>query len=233
MSDDLFADMENTKDAFEEQAKPAAAVRTQAKKENYWDKVDIQPLELDVSKFSKKGKSFAVFVHPDNDVPEDVFKKLVTVAKVCMEKGYTFRHTGDKDNVLHNTIVKLEGAKVVSYMPWKKFNPDAINPIMSNPIGYRIAITVHRAFMKLPAAVRAILSKDTIALLGEDATDPVDFVLAWNDGGDEAITRKSEFKKIGNNTFILQVCGKANIPVLNAYNATFLDRLKEAIGVSD
>jgi hypothetical protein len=233
MSDDIFAIADKEPDAFTSMTESKPANTFRSKKENYWDKQDIQPMEIDVTKFKKTGKSFTIFVHPENDMPEDIYKKLLAVSKVIMEQGYTFRHTGNKDNALHNAILKLEGAKVESYMPWKKFNPNVESPKMSTPTGYRVAIGIHRAFMRLPAAVRAILSKDTNALLGTEATDPVDFVLAWTDGGAEVLAAKADFKKIGNNTFILQVCSRANITVLNAYNSNFIERIKAMLKPDD
>jgi len=186
-------------------------------------------MAIDVTKFKRTGKSFTVYAHPENDIPEQAYKIMLAVAKIAMSYGYTFRHTGNKDNALHNAILAIENAKTESYLPWKKFNPNIQNPKLPNSIGYRIAITIHSVYMKLPAAVRAILAKDVNALLGSNATDPVDFVIAWSDGGDEVLKRNADFKKIGNNTFILQTCKRANIPVLNAFNSDFIERTKNIV----
>ena len=233
MTDDIFK-QDDKPDMFDEfkESKPSNGNSRSPKPENYWDKQDIQPAEINVDKFKRKGKSFVIYAWPENDMTEDAYKKLLAVAKVAMENGYTFRHTGNADNLLHEEIRKLDNAKVVSYLPWKKFNSNVSNPILVNPMGYRIAIGIHKAFMRLPSAVRAILGRDVNALLGENIDDPVDMVLAWTDGGAEALTKDTDFKKLGNNSFILQVCRRANIPVLNVYNDTFIERFKSLVSTS-
>ena len=230
--EDIFNAASSAPDAFESMTDSKPRSSFTPKKENYWDKLDIEPANVDVNKFKRSGKSFVIYVHPENDMPEDVYKKFVMIAKVAMENGYTFRHTGNKDNALHNEILKLEDKKVVSYLPWIKFNPNVSNPILVNPLGYKIAIGIHKAFMRMPAAVRAIIGRDVNALLGEDATDPVDLVLTWSEGGAEALSRDVDYKKIGNTAFILQVSKKAGLHVLNLYNKDFIERFKEVLSKS-
>jgi len=233
MTDDIFAKAEASVDAFEALTEDKPSASFSNKKENYWDKTDIDPVGIDVTKFKKSGKSFTVYVHPENDMPEKAYKLILAVANVAMSNGYTFRHNGNKDNVLQNAIITLPDAKYDSYMPWKSFNSDVDNPKLCNPLGYKIAITLHTVYMKLPAAVRAILAKDVNTLLGMEATDPVDFVIAWTDGGDEVIKFKADYKKIGNNTFTLQVCKAANIPVLNSFNSNFIERIKGVVKIKN
>jgi len=229
MLDDIFNTAAVSKDAFEEltEAKPANTFK--AKKESYWDKQDIQPAGIDVTTFKRTGKSFAIYVHPENDIPEEAANMITVLAKALMKEGYTFRHTGNSDNLMHNDIIGSEGAKVVSYLPWKKFNTNIPTPILPNELGYQIAIGIHKGFMKLPPAVRAILARDVNALTGTKASDPVDLVLAWTDGGAEALGTNADFKKIGNNAFILQVAKRANIPVFNVYNSDFIERFKALV----
>lgn len=229
MIDDIFDDAEKGSDAFEDMAERKPTGSFKQKRENYWDKRDIQPANIDVEKFNRSGKSFAVYVFPENDVPDEAADKIFAVAKGLMEKGFIFRHTGNKDNALQNRICAIEGAIVKSFLPWKKFNTNVEDPVLSTPMGYRIAIGIHKKFMQLPAAVRAILARDVNALVGPEATDQVDLVLAWTDGGNEALTKNTDFKKVGNNVFILQVAKRANLPVVNVYNSNFIDKLKEII----
>lgn len=226
--DDIFSKATSEPDAFEAMTEEAPR-KTFSKKENYWDKTDIVPTELDVTKFKRKGKSFVIYVHPDNNVPADAAEKITKLAGALISNGYTFRHTGNADSHMQNAIRKIEDAKVVSFIPWKKFNPDIDNPVLPNPLGYQIALTIHKAYMRLPSAVRAILARDVNAITGPEATDPVDFIITWSDGGDEVISRKTDFKKLGNNTFILMLAKRANIPVLNVYNPGFIEKFKELV----
>jgi len=228
--DDIFAKASDSKDAFESLTEETPRNSFKPKKENYWDKQDIQPTTIDVTKFKGSTKAFAIYVHPENDIPESAHKTLLMVAGALMEKGHTFRHTGNKDNHLHNEILALENTKVESYLPWKKFNANISDPILANPMGYRIAIGIHKSYMKLPNAVRAILASSVNALTGTSADAKVDFVLTWTDGGAEALTKDTDFKQIGNNTFVLQIAKRAGIPVFNVFNSDFIERFKKVIG---
>jgi len=228
--EDIFSKSEDTADAFKEMTEEAPKANFKSKtKENYWDKQDIQPMEIDPAKYSRTGKSFVVYVHPDNDIPADAADRIAKVAKGLMDKGYVFRHTGSADNALQNQIIAMEGATFKTHLPWKGFNKGITDPILANGTGYRIAVGIHKSYMKLPASVRAILSRDVNAITGEEATDPVDFIITWTDGGDEFIGKNVDFKKIGNNTFILMLAKRATIPVVNVYNDSFLDKLKTLI----
>jgi len=228
--EDIFGLSDTSSDVFDDMSKNKTKGNfTANKKVNYWEKTDITPKEIDVTKFSKSSKSFTIYTYPENDVPDEAKKRILVLAKGLMSKGYIFRHTGNADNVLQNAVLKLEGAKYKSYLPWKKFNSNISSPVLSTPIGYQVAIGVHKAFMRLPPAVRAIISRDVNALIGEDATDPVDLVLAWTAGGAEALTKNADFKSIGNNTFMLQIAKRANLPVVNVFNSNFIDRFKEIV----
>jgi len=199
------------------------------KKESYWDKTAIDPMPIDVANFNKKGKSFTIHTFPDKDLPEDAEENIIKLAKGLMAAGYTFRHTGASDDEIQNKIIRVVGADVVSYIPWKGFNKMVNYPILPTPEGYKTAITVHKAFAKIPPAVRAILARNVNAMLGEKANDPVDMILVWDATGVEALGKGVKFDEIGTLPFILQVATKANIPVFNVKNTDVLERIKDVV----
>lgn len=230
--DDLLKEASDATDMLDTVASTAAPRQQQygaAKEPSNWDRTDFKAVEIDVTKFELGNKNFVIYAYPENDIPETATKTLTSVADALMKREYTFRSTGDAKNELQNAIAGLENTRIDAYLPWKKFNAGVTDPIMPKEYGYQVAIGIHKAFVKLPPAVRTILARDVSAMLGVDGTKPVDFILAWSDGGDEALTRTSDFKRIGNNSFILQVAKRANIPVFNVYNTDFIERFSKVL----
>ena len=241
--ENLFSGTEET-NAFESltesEPKKDSFKQDKPKKENYWDKTDIKPLEIDPSKFHKTWNAFCIYTNPAGDnVPPTAKENIIKLAKSLMALGWTFRHTGDDKDEVQNELLKVTDANIVSYLPWPKFNPLVKDCIRPTPEGYQVAAGVHKRYMTLPPSVRAILARDVNALVGKELTDPVDLVIAWNELGNENIPNmrgkskdeiNSIFKKIGNLTFIFQVGKRANIPVFNVQNSDVLERMKEYVG---
>ena len=227
--DDIFDLLDSEEKPF---AKKENTSSTAQKKENLWDKEDFKPLKLDPSTFKKTKKTFAVSYHvPDGELSSEVHDKLVEVAKVLIAKGYTYRTSADSKDTLNKDILDLDGVKAETFLPWKKFNLEAKNLIRYSPTekAYSIAMNSHKVFMKLPAAVRAILSSQVHSLLGKECTEPVDLMITYTNCGSEAIVKKMDFKTTGSVTFLLKVCGDANIPVFNLKTDSFTTRLSEFV----
>ena len=230
MQDIFKTAADSQKDVFEEMTedKPKRSFSGN-KKENYWEKTDIEAMGIDVTKFNRTGKSFVVYVHPENDLPAEAVANITKVVKALVSNGYTFRYTGSSKSMLHNQLCQLEGASVDYYLPWKGFNKTVANPSLPNPTGYKIAMGIHGKYMKLSPTVRAIIAKDVNAILGDEATDPVDFVVAWTTCGTEVIGKGVDYKTLGPVSFVLDLSKKASIPVLNVGNNGFVDKFKELI----
>lgn len=229
MEDELFDLLDSDDKPFKEQEKEPAS---KPKKENLWEKTDFKPLKVDPSTFSKSGKSFTISYNTQaGELSSDVREKLTEVAKVLKTKGYRFRSCADGKDQLNKDIIGLEGIKVDTYLPWKKFNLDATNTIRFNPTekAYSIAFNSHKVFMKLPPAVRAILSSQVHCLLGKECNDPVDLMITYTNCGSEAITKNMDYKTTGSVTFLLKVCGDSNIPVFNLKKDDFMTRFVEFI----
>lgn len=229
MEDELFDLLSSDDKPFKEQnSTPEAKPKT----ENLWEKTDFQPVKVDPSTFTRSAKSFAISYNvPDGELSSEVIEKLTEVAKVLTTKGYRYRSFADGKDQLNKDIIGLEGIKVDTYLPWKKFNTDAKNIIRFTPTekAYSIAFNSHKVFTKLPPAVRAILSSQVHALLGKECKDPVDLMITYTNCGSEAITRNMDYKITGSVTFLLKICGDANIPVFNLKKDDFMTRFVEFV----
>jgi len=225
--DDLFDMLENDDKPLEA---TIVAKEDKVKTENLWEKVDFKPIKIDASKLHSTKKSFAI-AHSNNNIPASVYEKILEIAKVLITKGYTFRHNGSSNDTLQNEILGITDIKVDSYIAWKKFNPDIKNPVMTEPTltGYGIAVYSHKVFYKLPSSVRAMISMQVHTLLGKNCDDPVSMLIGYSECGTEALQKDTDYKKTGNLTFPLKICGDSNIPVYNVQNETAIKRLAENI----
>lgn len=211
--------------------KPQSNNYNKPKRENLWEKTDFQPRTIDPAKLHKSGKSYMWYnYNPTTEIPDDVKTKIISIATSLSSKGYTFRHNGDDKDVIQNKIISIDNIKFESFLPWKKFNQNISEPKQAYATlqGYELANTLHKKFLQLPPAIRAILANTMNTLLGSDVTDPVDFILAYTEDGLETYTTKGlDFTKCGNLNFILKAAAQANIPAFNLKNTNALENLKE------
>ena len=66
-------------------------------------------------------------------------------------------------------------------------------------------------------------------MLGANANQPLNMLIIYSECGTEVITKNTDFKKLGNLVFFLQVAAKSNIPVFNIKNADSRKRMLDHI----
>lgn len=202
------------------------------KKESLWDKTDFKPTLIDPIKLQSKANSYMFYDYIANDnktgIDETTVKMIESVCRSLKSRDYKFRHNNSADDKVANTILKIEGIVTESYLPWGKYNTNIQQPKRGIPSkeAYSIAMAYHKKFKELPPAIRAILACHVNALLGDDCTDPVNFMLCWTECGSTDPKAKFDFKKVGNLPFLLKICEDANIPVFNFKNKDTLTNLK-------
>lgn len=230
MEDDVLS-------ALDEDDKPFASAednrsyKNNPKRENLWNKIDFTPTTVDTSKLSMSGKSYAWYNFSPNGIPDNILNNILSVCKSLSKKGFIYRHNGSASDVIPNKILKIEDINFESYLPWSKFNSeldkDKVKLQFPNLEAYNIACAYHSKFTTLPASVRAILASTVNSLFGKNVTDPVNFVLCYTECGTEALSKKVDYKKLGNLSFILRIAADANIPVFNFKNDKVISNLKE------
>ena len=195
------------------------------KKENLWEKNTFNPIKIDVPNFKRTKKTFAIATHGREELSVVDIDKFVKIAKVLFTKGYTFRWTGDKKDLVGTAIIKLENAVVDVYLPWKKFNEDMNSPVKTSPTAYAygVAANNHKLFnpnpskpeMQLAPAARAIFANRVHVMLGDNCLDPLDIILIHTASGDEVITRETNYKALGDTAFYIRICNESNIRLYN------------------
>lgn len=198
---------------------------------NYWETAVIPTEDMDTTKMGSLGLSFVVSAFPRNDLPDNVIEQLVKVAAYLVKNGYTFRHTGSADNKLQNEILKIPGINVETFLPWKGYNKDIKTPEMTKPTpkGYRITAGLHRAFTKLPNAVRAIISRDLHSVIGAKCNDKTSLVLCYTTDGSEAWFKGIDFKVMGDVMWYIEIATKASVPIINLGKDGSIARIKELV----
>lgn len=200
---------------------------------NYWIDANIEPLKITDLALKHGTKTFTVGYNGRADnIPADKIEALKTCVSALLNNGYTFR-AWMEDNQYSKTIlsgVKEEQKKNVEwYLPTRTFNPVAatFGTIVSsgnNKNAFRLAKSLHSAYVKIPSFVRALCARDAEVCLGKDLTSPLACIIIYTPCGSESITKGFDFVVNGQVTFLLKVANAANIPVFNINNATFKDR---------
>lgn len=234
--DDILASLESDETAFSDSKfNSANNVKKKSKGSNLWEKNDFKPMKIDPETFKKTGKTFSIgFYKPGKDVQEDVLEKFIKIATVLSSRGYVFRYNGTHDDKLQNEIMGISGMISETYLAWKSINKNISTPTLTYPIelAYNISASLHKSFSKLPPNARAIFASKVHSLLGKECNNPSDILLAYNDNGDESITKDTDYKKLGYLSFSLNIAKAAGIPVFNLYNENAIPRLVNLLKTS-
>lgn len=205
------------------------------KQPSMWEKTDIQPLAIDVSNQKHDKLRFSIMLPKDLELSEEIKGTITGLATTLASKGFVYRFGYGSTDTFQNNILSIftENNKdaIETFLPWRKFNEGVENAILTQPneIGYRIAAGLHKLFPELKNGLRAILSNNVHICLGENGNQPLSMLIIYNECGTEVITKNTDFKKLGNLVFFLQLAAKANIPVFNVKNPDSRKRLMEHI----
>lgn len=233
--EDILSVLENNENLFETEktSSKSSFIKTEQKEDQLWNKSEFKPNKLEISKLNKTGKSFYIaYYSRGSELGEDVKDKFVKIAKHFISKGYKYRHNNNADDPIANEILRISEEQYESYLPWGGYNKNIKNPTMkrATEIGYRTAAAYHSKYSTLPASVRAILASNANAVFGVECNNPVDFILVYNENGDECIPKvkeKIDWKALGNLSFIFRLISDVEIPVFNIKNNESVKRLIE------
>lgn len=191
-------------------------------KKNLWED-EIEPLEINTESLLRFNRMFTVAAH--GEVPGETLLMIDQIAKSLHAKGFTYRYDGntlDKASVAGFNACK-ERCEI--FLPWKSFNKE-VTPKSFKPTekAYRYAAGLHKAFNKLPPAIKAILARNIHVLMGDECNTPVNLLLIYTSDGAE--TKKDiKYETTGNMAFFIFACEALNIPVFNLKNADVKERI--------
>jgi hypothetical protein len=212
-----------------------SATNNKDKKEvNLWSSTDIKKVEIDVSKFKKTKKTFAIVAYNGKDsLPDEAKEMLDKICSYLFAKGYKLRVNGDTRSSYTIDYSKTSKDKLEVYLPWKKFNPDLADSAVitsSNEKGYGIALTTRNKFLELPDAARALVANNVHLVLGKECDEPLDLLLVYNKNGSEVLPEKKvDYDMLGYTAYFMKLAEAANIPVFNIKKSDVIDRLSKLL----
>ena len=245
--EELFAELEKADEVIQEQPKQQEYKSynrggSYNKKPWPWEEEGFKPSKLDVNKLKKEGKTFSIAISAAADMTDDIINKFTKISQALFKTGYTFRHCGDSASKVNNEIIAVEGSKVESHLPWKKFNENIKNPVTFATTKESAALVAyyHRGFMKLPVGVKGILSAELFCALGKGLNNPLDLYIMYSPKGHTSFGTKESpvpFSELGNTSFPIRIANAAGIAIFNLGNETaitdIIEFLKAKQGVNN
>lgn len=233
--EDLFAELEKADEIINEQPKQEKSFNrggSFTKRKWPWEEEGFKPKKIDINNFNKSGKYFSIAISSAAELTDDIINKFTKIAQALFKAGYTFRHCGDSSSKVNNEIMSVEGSKVESHLPWKKFNENIKNPVTFSTTkeSAELVAYYHSGFNKLPIAVKGILSSEMYCALGKDLNNPLDLYIIYSPKGHTSLGTKEKpvsFKELGNTSFPIRVAGAAGIAVFNLGNETAITEIVE------
>lgn len=236
---DLLDELENEgNDTLLTKSTPTAKQNNSG--ENLYEKNDWEAMKLPMMDMSEE-RSFMVILNLRNgrEIPEAREEKILKAARLLINNGFKFRHTGDENNTIHNKILKMENVKYETYLPWKKMNPSISDPIVKRSAeNYKIACLYHntmfknvkRKFNELSPGHRAYLASIVTSIFGIDCKTKPTLVIADSECGNEGKpSGRVDFDASGELFNYFRYIDDAEIPMFNFKNDDSVKRLIEYV----
>lgn len=154
------------------------------------------------------------------ETPDEIQNHMKEIAKRLSRAGWTLRSGFAEGADEAFEIGHGKGLKEI-YLPWKAFR-DHPSTLVNFPretmqIAYEIASKYHPAWDKCNSGARKLHARNVFQVLGHTFDKPVDYVICWTRDG----------KDTGGTGQAIRIAWALDIPVLNFYNDSDLDRAYE------
>lgn len=231
MDNDILEMFQSDHEPFKEanESVPETNNKSKGNNENLYSRKDYQPLEVDISNFTRTGKSFTVYVPDGVEIPGEVVSKLKNIVTSLTENGYTIRVNCDGKSIVNDLVKDVNNKE--NYLPWGRFNEHVEKFSRPDYASYRIALGLRKNFFQLPDAVRAIIASNVQTVYGKKCKDPVDFIVAYSESGADLTTDYKTIKiDVEKNLYsIMHIAKKGGILYFNIKNDDAIGKLKEVI----
>lgn len=232
MDDDILNGLDGLDDVLADAKKSATTNKNQNGRNDLYTNKDIKPRVIAQEDLLKADKSY-IIATPDNRValPEEAQATLVKIATSLTEKGYILRFSLNETDSLGQKLLAIPNIKVVSYLPWPKYNTKAPSIITKRPteLAYRIACGFIRNFVEKPDAIRCIEAHMVQTLLGLECNQPPKFVIAYSECGQETLTKDTDYTHLKSLPSYMRMCKKFQIPFINVKNKEAIQNISNLI----
>lgn len=231
--DDILDMMESSEQPFKKEKEDTnVSYKSNNNKKNLFEATDIDMVKIDPEKLNKPGATFGITTFNNGEaLPDNIMEQILAICKTLFSRGYAITSNGSNRDEVLCKISELEGAKIATYLPFKKFNEDIKFPLISKPTetAYGIAASVRKNFFELKPVVRCLIATDIHTMLGVECNDPLKFLIVYTPEGSESLSKNSDWKQMGYTTLKIRVASESNIPVFNLKNPDAIKRLSELI----
>lgn len=226
---DMYLNSSDVPFANKEEEKPKETKEFKSKGSggDLWNETSFVKKRPDPANFEKAGKTFTFVL---GGTPDEESKKLILgLIKNLAGRGFILRYQFNNTIDFYKTVTDIEGLSVEAYRPWKKMAPDlaSVAKTFADKQAYEAACYYAPKFSSFPPGVRCIRANAVYALLGKEIKNPSNFILCWTECGSEAITKDTDFKKIGNAGVFFTMGKDLNIPIYNIKNKDSVQKLAE------
>lgn len=113
------------------------------------------------------------------------------------------------------------------YLPWRGFNGNSSDRYTIDEEAMSVAKMHHPAWDRLSPPVKKLMARNVYQVLGQDLSEPSQFVVCWTPDGCESHTSRSY--KTGGTGLAISLASCCGIPVYNLFNKASKDALWQQI----
>lgn len=155
--------------------------------------------------------------------PVDILKIMTFIAIHLEPKGYVLRSGGapGADTAFSNGAVAKE-----VFVPWRGYEGfPIVYPIPD--AAYTISSKFHPQWNNLSPAVKTLMARNAMQVLGPQLNDPSEFVICWTPDGCENIKQRTRFT--GGTGQAISIADYYNVPVYNLSKAKSVQVVSDII----
>lgn len=145
------------------------------------------------------------------ETPQDVLNIFIKMGKWFGLNNHTLRSGGANgaDSAFERGCDLSNGQKEI-YLPWKNFNGNDSELILSNPLAYEIAEKYHPYWYNLSDGAKKLQARNSHQVLGLDLNTPCDLVICYTSSK-------------GGTTQALRIAKDYGVKIFNAYEYKHLN----------
>jgi hypothetical protein len=146
--------------------------------------------------------------------PKNILETMTSIARLLDRKEYTLRSGGAKgaDSAFEWGAAEV---KPEIYLPWKGFENNLSNLIVTDLRAFEIAKLYHPAWNRLTQGAKKMMARNVHQVLGWELDKPSDFLVCWTADG----------KASGGTGQALRLAIDMLIPIYNLYNDVDVKKL--------
>lgn len=144
------------------------------------------------------------------ETPKHILDKMTELAAVFRRAGYILNSGGAPGADQAFEAGALDYKQI--FVPWNNFSGKKMHFDIPDEC-YDIASKLHPAWERLKPAIRSLMARNVMQVLGFNLKEPVDFVLCWTPDG--CTCHADRNSTTGGTGLAISVADKYNVPIFN------------------